>query len=98
MYSIQICSNSNKHSKNSRKTCLTVAKLKVLVKIKPTQKETVQTGAPVKSYGCRKFKFGSAWDPNLKLHNSVTLGPMDREFLHGRNATGITRFRATVKK
>src|ERR1041384_8121118 len=62
IYSIQICSNSNKHSKNSRKTFLTVSKLKVLVKINPTQKETAQTGAPVKSYGCRKFKFGSAWD------------------------------------
>src|SRR3954470_24948910 len=94
--SIQLCSNNNKHSKNSSKTFLTVAKLKVLAKIKPTQKETAQTGAPIKSYGCRKFKFGSAWDSNLKLQTSVTLGLLARKFHHGRNATGITRFRVTA--
>ena len=32
-----------------------------------------------------------------KLQTSVKLGLLAREFLHGRNATGIAQFRVTVK-
>ena len=69
IYSIQLCTNSTKRQKNSSKTCLTEAKLKVLDKRKQTQKETTKTEALFKRYGHRKFKFESTRNSNLKTLN-----------------------------